>query len=512
MGAIHYSGKNSAIPLYSAAQIDAWDKYTIEHEPVASFLLMERASRAFAQRFLKLMRNRRPVIIVCGSGNNGGDGFAIARLLVGGGLTVTVYQFAGSTQSKDTTANQQMWLDSGKPLHTISTEEDFPELGTDDVCIDAIFGIGLNKPVTGIKATFINHLNRSGSQVIAVDLPSGMDADTGPIGEAVVQAAHTLSFQCLKQAMLLPEAERYFGKIHILDIGLSARFEEEHPPLAQMVMRLGGVVPPQQLSMHAHKGVRGHALLVAGSPAMMGAAVLTARAAIHSGCGLVTAACDEKGWPVLQTAVPETMCTEVNSAISPDFLEYRKIRAIGIGPGLELNEANSYILKNLIEHHELPLLIDASAIKLLKEYLPLLEDKNNSTSRILTPHAGEFEYLFGKTENELQRWKLAREMSLKYKCVILLKGAYSMVFTPGGNWWINNTGNAGMAKGGSGDVLTGLITGLIAKGYTTEDAAVAGMYLHGKAGDLASESTGMEGMSAMGIIGNLSAALKDYYA
>ena len=511
MGKIKTNPRPDTLPLYEAARIREWDAFTIAHTPISSFDLMERASTSFVRRYLEIFSREHPVYVFCGSGNNGGDGLAIARLLVQSGVDARVFLFNAERVSADCQRNLDHWQNSGKPVTLLSSAADFPAINHNVVCIDAIFGTGLNNPVTGIKAEFINHLNDQKGKVVAVDLPSGLDADAELENPLCVYASHTFSFQCLKKAFLVRQYSHFTGEVHILDIGLHPGYPQMHPPLAFMVLRLGSLVKPLPVHPHLHKGDRGHALLWAGSRQMMGAAILATEACTRSGAGLVTCLCDEAGWPLLQTAVPPAMCNVPEMISDENFLTHRKVKSAGIGPGLQINEANSYLLETFLQKPGYTSILDASALRMLRA-ITQKETDWHAGEVILTPHFGEFDDLFGFEGSEPQRWETAATQARKHNVNILLKGAFSMVFTPSGEWYINNTGNAGMAKGGSGDVLTGLITGLSARGYPPRDAAIAAMRIHGKAGDRAARKMGTEGMNAMNILEQLPAVLQSFYA
>jgi NAD(P)H-hydrate epimerase len=351
-------------------------------------------------------------------------------------------------------------------------------------------------------------LNESTNAVVSIDIPSGLFCDASSRDNVIIAARHTLTFQALKMAFLIPENEPWFGQVHILDINLHPDFPESvdsrfnliNKPFCQSVYR--------SRRSFAHKGDFGHALIVAGSYGKAGAAVLSARACIRSGVGLLTVQVPGKLVPVLQTAVPEAMCIadkdeKIISTMDAELLLYK---SAGIGPGIGTGKPTANYLHDFLKHYRRPIVIDADAINILArhpEWLPLVPPFS-----ILTPHPKEFERLFGATANDFEKISLALDNAQKLQLVIILKGHYSFVALPDGTGYFNITGNAGMATGGSGDVLTGILTGLLAQGYQPADAARLGVFLHGLAGDFAAGKYSMEAMTAGDIIGELGNAFK----
>jgi NAD(P)H-hydrate epimerase len=381
-----------------------------------------------------------------------------------------------------------------------------PNVDMAALVVDAIFGTGINRSPSGIYAAAIQQINQLPNKKIAVDMPSGMYADSFTDHEWIVQANHTCTFQCLKPALLMAENGKYIGQWNVLDIGLHPGFVAQNPPTMFLVDDPGAFVELKQLSAFAHKGHRGHALLGVGSANMMGAAVLAAKAALRSGAGLVTVATDSAGWPVIQTAAPEAMCAARHSLVNESYQQQRRIKAIGVGCGWMPDDDHMQQLACLIEQSTLPLLIDATALAMLAEMPAALVHALNPSRILLTPHVGEFDRLFGNSNDSFERLEKAREAARQYQCYIILKGAYSRLITPDGMIYVNVTGNNGMAKGGSGDVLTGLLSGLLAQGYPVKDAALLGAWLHGKAGDIATEHYTANGMTAGDLIECLPAA------
>lgn len=491
--------------ILSADQIKAWDAYTIREESIASIELMERASRAFVNWFIERYDATQKVGIVCGTGNNGGDGLAIARLLHDWNYPVKVWIVRGGIkESPDFTANL-------KRLEKISTQEitinvDCELFSDRTLLIDAIFGTGLSRPVKGIYAKVIDCLNNSKAIKLAVDIPSGLRVDQHSEGE-IFKAHHTVSFQNPKLGFLVPENQQFVGEWHLVEIGLSKKFLKEVVPSYSLTTHKSTKRILKPRSRFDHKGKFGHALLIAGSTGKIGAAVLAARAALRSGLGLLTVHVPQSGYSIIQTAVPEAMATIDQSV---DYFSGREIEdfydTLGIGPGLGQAAESVKGLEEILNKFRKPVVIDADALNILSSN-PQLQ-KLIPVGSILTPHPGEFARLVGSSKNDFDRLEKLKEFANRIQSVVILKGAYSAIATPGDKVFFNSTGNPGMATGGSGDVLTGILTGLFAQGYQSKDAAILGVYLHGLAGDLAAREKGQNSLIASDIIDFLPAAFK----
>lgn len=496
--------------LYTAAQIRAWDAFTIEREPVSSVNLMERAASALTDWLLvrhERVNNPPHIQLYCGMGNNGGDGLVVARLLrlAGWEVEVFVVRHAGRPSADFQTNLERFghfgtvrWIEEPNPV--------FPEIPADALVLDALLGSGLNRPATGILAKAIQKINASGATVVAVDIASGLfaDAPNGP-DDAIVRPHHTVSFQRPKLAFLQPKLAPFAGEWTVLDIGLSPEFERqtETPFFLTDETEIQKFLKPR--GRFSHKGTYGHALLVAGSFGKIGAAVLAARACLRGGVGLLTVQVPGCGYGILQTAVPEAMCLtdpdeRVLSAV-PDLGGYQ---AVGVGPGLGKDDRTKAFLEDLLEtaaQARVPLVLDADALNLLSEDENLL--KKLPADSLLTPHPKEFERLAGTWSNAYERLDLLRDFSRKTKSVTVLKGAYSAIGTPEGEVHFNATGNPGMATGGTGDVLTGLLTALRAQGFSAGDAAIFGVYQHGLAGDRAAAQRGQSALIAGDLVEHL---------
>ncbi len=493
--------------IFSAEQIRNWDSFTITNEPIASIDLMERAAAKCTEWLIHHHFTSRPIHIFCGKGNNGGDGLAIARMLLQKKCNVSVYILEfGFKGTDDFQINLQRLHELTTNIHFLQSAAAFPTINSNDIVIDAILGTGLNKPAEGLTAALIEHINSSPATVIAIDIPTGMYASKSCKNNPVVHATHTLSFQQTKTCFLVPENADACGEVHLLNIGLHNAYIENtnthqfliDPPLIRTIYK--------KRKQFAHKGNFGHGLIVAGSYGKMGAAILCAAACLRSGVGLLTTHIPSCGYNILQTSLPEAMVTTDSNqhyvtVINNDLSQFT---AIGIGPGLGLHESTGEMLITLLKQTHQPVVLDADALNLLSI------KKNASTllheGCILTPHPKEFERLFGKTENDFHRNALALEKAKELNCVIVLKTHHTLVACPDGNAFYNSTGNAGMATAGSGDVLTGILTGLLAQGYSATDAAVLGVYLHGLAGDYAALHLSEEAMIAGDIIQHIGKA------
>jgi NAD(P)H-hydrate epimerase len=488
--------------ILNTHQIRALDEYTIEHEPVASIDLMERASLAFVKWFKTNFPNRKKRIrIFCGPGNNGGDGLAIGRLLSQDHYEVLIYVLEiGTSKSPDFQVNMERVKQSRCcPYEIVEKGQALPEFGEGDILIDAIFGSGLSRPIEGYWADFIQHLNAQPATKVAVDIPSGMFADQPTVGISL-QADFTFSFEMPKLGFLFPENADRVGEWSCGSIGLHADFIEKENTLF-FYSDQNAVKPLVRVrKKYSHKGSYGHALLVAGSLGKVGAACLAAQAILRSGAGLLTIHAPKCAYQILQTVVPEAMVVldEEEEVITNVTSDLAKFNSFGIGPGIGSNNLTTNALEDLLDRIDTPIVLDADALNLIAAN-PSLFNKIPKQS-ILTPHPKEFERLFGTSKNNFERLDLQREKAKELGIFIILKGAHTAIACPDGSCHFNSTGNPGMATGGSGDVLTGILTGLLASGYQPFAAAIFGVYLHGLAGDLAVKSIGLEASIAGDII------------
>jgi len=490
------------IKILSIHQIREADQYTIDHEPISSEALMERAAGlCFEWIKEQLPDTKQSFTVFAGSGNNGGDGLVIARMLHDSGYQVNVYLVCpNDTLSTDCRTNLER-LEKILSVHFIKKQEDFFQIPANDIIIDALLGSGISRTPEGLVKQLIQEINTLGHQIISIDLPSGLLADSSSVQHKnqIVRADITLTIGAPKLALFMPENEDYCGKWVLILIGLDAHFlHHVSPKYFQLEQNdIASTFHPRKT--FSHKGTYGHALIMAGSKGKTGAAVLAARSCLRSGCGLTTVHGPAGSLNILQTAAPEAMCTidKEPDCISeiPDLTPYS---AIAFGPGCGLHKTTATTLKRLIQETKVPLVIDADGLNMLadnKTWLAFLP-----ANTVLTPHPGEFKRLFGTSENDFDRLQKGIDAAIKFRCIIILKGAYTAIISPNGPVYFNSTGNPGMAKGGSGDVLTGFIVGLLARGIPALEAAKAGVYLHGLAGDFAAKKKTEEAMHAGDIV------------
>ena len=494
------------LPIEKIREADA---YTITHEPVAGIDLMERAANELCNWVARMVNPDKKIVIFCGMGNNGGDGFALARLLYDKSYQPEVILVRHSDRmSADCLINyERACAISGMKITELIEGDEIPDIEKGFVVIDALFGSGLTRPVKGVVGAVIKKINDRGAIVIAVDVPSGFfcDQTNADNDGEIVKADYTLTFQFPKLGFLFPENDRYVGQWEVLDIGLHPDFIEKVNVLDYYILTQHCRSILKKRNNYSHKGTFGHGLLIAGSFGKMGAAILAAEAALRSGAGLITAHIPLVGNTILQTAIPEAMLSlDENERVftrPPDLGSYT---AIAIGPGIGTDQKTAQALKLLIQNATIPLIFDADAINIISEnktWIPFIP-KNS----IFTPHVKEFERLVGKTSNDFDRNHKQREFSAKNGVYIALKGAHTAITCPDGTCWFNSTGNPGMATGGSGDVLTGILLGLFAQGYSAKEACILGVFIHGLAGDLAAEKQGQEALIAGDITKNLGEA------
>jgi hydroxyethylthiazole kinase-like uncharacterized protein yjeF len=490
------------------------DLYTIRNEPIADIDLMERAANACFYWLVKNIPVHKKIRIFCGTGNNGGDGFAIARLLGSKGYDTAVYLVGSRDKlSPSCRINCDRLPDPVKCI-VLKNKDSLPVFDPEEnIIIDALFGSGLTGPVTGFPADVIGSVNSQKCITISIDVPSGLFCDVtvaGSVNPAVIRADHTLTFSPPKLAFFFPENDRYVGNWHLLDIGILQEFMDQAETHNYYTTSGDCRKILRRRNKYSHKGNFGHVFLASGSKGKMGAAVLSARACLRSGPGLVTLQVPLSGVSILQTAVPEAMVipdseVDILSGI-PDLSTYS---SIAIGPGIGLAEATLRALKQLIQNSPVPVIFDADALNILgenKTWNPFV-----TKGSIFTPHPKEFERLAGKSSNDFERNRIQREFSIKHGVYVVLKGAHTAITTPEGSCYFNTTGNPGMATGGSGDVLTGILAGLKAQGYSSLETCLLGVFIHGLAGDLAAKEKGFEALIASDIIEHLGNAFLSLY-
>jgi len=485
--------------ILNAQQIRTLDAYTIEHEPIDSIDLMERAALSFVRCFCDRFVNTRPVSIFCGKGNNGGDGLAIARILSERSFGVTVYLVEYTNDANtDFKQNLSRLLMHLTPI-SIASPSDVPEINESTVCIDALLGSGLSRPVTGLLADLIKALNAAPNKIISVDIASGLYTDkANEEPDVIIEPDCTISFQIPKLAFMMPGNIKFTGDWHVVNIGLSEKFlSQVETPYFYSDKVVENLIKPR--GKFSHKGTFGHALIIAGSYGKMGAAALSARACLKSGVGLLSLHIPECGYEIAQISVPEAMVTtDEHKKFITELPSLTAFSAVGIGPGIGKEPQTAHVLEELLGDVKVPLVIDADALNLISENPHLLQKLPENT--ILTPHPKEFERLAGKSKNEYERLELAIAFAKKNTVIICLKGANTAIVLPNGDVHFNSTGNPGMATAGTGDVLTGIITSLLAQGYEPKDAAILGVYEHGLAGDRAAELTGQSALIASDVV------------
>lgn len=497
--------------ILTTSQIRLTDEYTILNEPISSVDLMERASGKLFEWVQSRIPKNREIFVFSGPGNNGGDGLALARMLRIAGCKVEVFILkTGKTLSKDAEVNLNRYENLGKTLiRWIEDSQHFPDIPKGTLIIDALFGSGLKRPLEGLAGELVKHLNASAEEILAVDIPSGLYGEDNRenIAESIIRAKTTLTFEFPKLAFFFAENHPYVGTWHVLPIGLHSEIIRKLETKWFYATRQEIAALLKSRDKFDHKGKFGHALLMAGSSGKTGAAVLSARACLKTGCGLLTVHIPASGYEIFQSALPEAMCSidpehDILSVL-PDLTPFN---ALGIGPGIGTKSGTSTVIRSLLNTN-LPLVIDADGLNILAENKPWLNDLSENT--ILTPHPGEFDRLAGKSGSGFERFLKQIDFAMKYKVIVVLKGAFTSIVSPDGIAWFNTTGNPGMATAGSGDVLTGIILSLLAQGYKPFNAALVGVYLHGLAGDLALSDQSFESLIAGDIIERIGFAFND---
>ena len=507
--------------ILSASQLKVVDAYTIEHEPVSSTNLMERASRAVADKIRSRWSIDTPIKIFAGPGNNGGDALAIARMLGETNYKVCVYLFNTSDNlSADCQINKQRLLDfqdvkqntmGVRNVELVEVKSQFtpPKLEEGDLVVDGLFGTGLSRPLNGGFASVVKYINSSPATVVSIDVPSGLmcEDNTYNVMNHIVKANYTFTLQYPKLAFFFAENEQYVGEWEVLDIGVKDPLTEEtHTPY--YFTEQADLLPMlKSRSKFAHKGSVGHALLIAGKRGMAGAAILAARACMRSGAGKLTVRVPEHNVRIMQEAVPEAILSiDVDQNCFSQSFDTSEFDAMAIGPGIG---TSSYTVQAFIEQVSMtkcPMVIDADALNILGSHRGWITQLPRRC--ILTPHKKELFGLISTTRNSYEELERTRELAARQQIYIVIKGAYSAIVTPEGNVYFNSTGNPGMATAGAGDVLTGVLVSLLAQGYVPEVAARLGVYLHGLAGDLAAENLSYEGLISSDLVEYLPKSFK----
>lgn len=482
--------------LFLQKDIRTIDNLTIEAQGITSLALMERAATTVSEWLMHNMCKEigQKVAIVVGPGNNGGDGLVVARQLAMIGCNVVVYSFTGRSgrRSNDCDANLKR-LPDGVELYENRMDWD---LSGSAFVVDALLGTGLSKEPDGLLKEAICMMNTSGLPIVSIDMPSGMgDEEMMKCvnKESIVKADYTISFQFPKLSFLMPESEEYLGELVVTDIGLDKTAIDSFKSDYWLTDKLGVAQMIKKRSRYAHKGIAGRSMIIAGSKGMMGAAQLAARGCMRSGVGLLTMVVPQVGYEIMQIGVPEAMA----KVSGLDVLEWSeelvdgRLDSAGIGPGLGRGEHQCHLVDKFFNaYNSTPMVVDADALWHVANGLELPQ------GAIITPHEAEFDRLTKKHYSRIERIESAKRYANDKQVIVVLKGAYTAICMPSGRVVFNSTGNAGMATGGCGDVLTGVLTALLAQGYSPEDAAVIGVYIHGLAGDMACEQLSEIGLVA----------------
>ncbi|ASK32614.1 bifunctional ADP-dependent NAD(P)H-hydrate dehydratase/NAD(P)H-hydrate epimerase [Chryseobacterium sp. T16E-39] len=479
--------------IFTKEQIKDCDQFTISNDQISSIKLMERAAQSCVSWLSEHCKNHKKFVVFCGKGNNGGDGFAIARLLHAEGFEVDVFVSSPkSTFSDDAQVNfERLEGVSGISIEKFSEVFQY-QFDHDTVVIDALFGIGLSRVSEGEYKELIDYLNVVNAVKISIDVPSGLFADKiSDDTSSIFKADYTLSFQFWKKSFMHPESGKFTGKVEILDIDLNKDYIyiTETDDFAINDELVKSIFKPRQ--EFSHKGTYGRVNIVAGSYGKMGAAVLATKAALKTGAGLTFSMTPGCGYDILQTSCPEAMFIKTGDQFTNTW-EINENSVYGIGPGMGTNSETQKALLKFLKEYEGALVLDADALNMISENKKNLNLISKNT--IITPHPKEFERLFGETKDSFERLELARQKAKEYQIYIVLKDHHTQVVSPEGKVYYNTTGNAGLAKGGSGDVLTGVLASLLAQGYSEEEAAVLGVWIHGKAADYAAEKYSKESM------------------
>ncbi len=489
--------------IFTSQQIHELDEYTIEHEPIKSIDLMERAARALTLAISERWTRQVPVVVFAGPGNNGGDALAVARMLSEQGYEVKTYLFNISGHlSADCAENKRRLTEKkNRQLTEVTSEFDPPQLEAGMLVVDGLFGSGLNKPLAGGFASLVKYINASQAEVVSIDVPSGLMTEDNSynVRANIIRATLTLTLQQRKLSFLFGENQQFIGQLRVLDIRLSKegiyKTDAQYTMLEENEVR--GMLKPR--SPFAHKGTMGQAFIIAGSYGMAGAAVLTTKACLRAGAGKVTVHTPKRNVSILQNCVPEAVLqidheeTTFTEAVSTE-----QFQAMAIGPGLGTTDQTAVALIAQLRRTTCPIVADADALNILANRRAWLQQLPKGI--ILTPHLKELERLEGQCIDSYERLTKARNLAEHLEGYVLLKGHYSALCLPDGRVVFNPTGNAGMATAGSGDVLTGIICGLLARGYSQQEACSIGMYLHGLAGDLAAQEVGEESLIASDLI------------
>lgn len=500
--------------IFSKEQIYNGDQLTAIKQNISSTDLMERAGMQIFNWIHDRMQGAQvPIHVFCGIGNNGGDGLVLARHLINYGYNVHCYIVnCSDKRSNDFLINYDRIKQTTKKWPTmLNCKADFPPINPDDIIVDAVFGIGINRPANEWVKGLFQHFKESTAFTLAIDLPSGLYPDEVPEDEnGVVWADYTLSFQSPKLVFFLPETSKYTTQWEVIDIGIDIEFLQNTETEVELIGKYEMLPIYKQRTKFSNKGTYGHGLIIGGSYGKIGSIILSSKGTLASGAGLVSVFVPKCGYIPVQSAFPEAMViTDVDDDKLTNILFDIKPTAIGIGMGMGLDESTHLAFQKFLKTNTSPLVIDADGINLLAKHMEDLKLLKPQT--VLTPHPKELERLIGKWKNDFDKLKKAKAFSKKHKCIIVIKGANTITVF-GDKLYINSTGNPGLATGGTGDVLTGLITGLICQGYEPLTATLFGVYLHGKSADIAVEDYGYQSLTASHVVDYLGQAYLDLFA
>lgn len=485
--------------IYNSLQIADWDAFTISHQSITTSMLIEQAAQACLPYFLTHVKTHQHIYIFCGNGNNGSDGLALGRLLHLHHYKIHILLLPKPSNHPHF-QHQLALLEDIIPT-SINVFDENIRLGIDAVLVDALTGTGFHEPLQHHFDSYIHWINQQSCTVISIDMPSGISVDELKPPLLCVQADTTLTFQQYKLSQLFPQSGMSCGQLLVLDIGLSQAFHEETISNYYTIdsATIKNLYKPRQA--FSHKGTFGHALLVCGNEGKLGAAILSATACTTIGAGLTTLQTHPHLFSSVFCSTPEIMCISRNQPIQP-----HAYRAIALGCGMGTDTDSMQLACSYIEQSKQPLIIDADAITCIVQ--AGLNLSALPPGSLITPHIKEFDRIAGDFGTDAERFACQQELSITHQVYILMKGRYSCLTTPQGKCFFNTTGNAALAKGGSGDVLTGMITGLYAQYHDMQTAAILGMYWHGLAADIYVTQHAQETMLASDIIKNISAAMQ----
>lgn len=498
--------------VFKTKEVKKADEFTILNEPISSINLMERAAKKCYDKLIVDFKNVNDFVVFAGQGNNGGDGLVVARYLKQNNFNIIVYILKISDKFSDdciNNINRYKELSDSK-LFNIESKNDFPIINENSIIIDALFGSGLTRPLENLPAELVNYLNSKPNKIVSIDIPSGLfgENNLNNNNSNIIKSFKTYTFQFPKLSFLLADNEDFVSDFEIIDIGVHKDFIDK--TYSEYYFTDIDLIKDiyKKRKKYSHKGSYGHSLLISGSYGKMGAAVLSGKACLRAGCGLLTTLIPKLGYEIYQTALPEAMVEVYENSI-PSFVfdNISNFNSIAIGPGFGTSDLSTEILIRLIDNFKKPILFDADALNIISKNKGILN--NIPKNSILTPHPKEFDRIFGKSSSFYNRLLKQQKESKKNKIIIVLKGAHTSVSMPNGEVYFNSTGNPGMATAGSGDVLTGIILGLLSQKYTAKEASILGVYLHGLSGDKFSKKRSQESLIASDLIKYLSKAFSD---